>query len=129
MKIDADLFRSGNAISPRFDNVRDKDIVKWKDGQTGLVKVKGMSGGISTFTAPKPENNWWWIKAGTVVPAQLVITRDRTDPRTRITHYTIRPAEDMLLTQYIAQMGKLLGVTKLPIEEAIALGGRWINDK
>lgn len=67
MKIDADLFRSGNTMSPRFDNVRDKDIVKLKDSQTGLVKVKGMSGGISTFTASKPESNWWWIKAGTVV--------------------------------------------------------------
>ena len=87
-----------------------------------------MSGGISTFTAPKPENNWWWIKAGTVVPAQLAITRDRTDARTGITHYTIRPAEDILLTTYVAQMEKLLGVTKLPIERAIALGGRWLND-
>jgi hypothetical protein len=49
-----------------------------------------VSGGISTFTAPKPENNWWWIKAGTVVPARLVITRDHTDPTTGVTHYTIR---------------------------------------
>ena len=128
MKIDIDLYRSGNSASPRFDNVRDKDIVKWKDSHTGLIKVKGLSGGISTFTAPKPENNWWWIKAGTIVPGQLVVTRDRMDPRTQITHYTIRPAEDMLLTAYIAQMEKLLGVTRLPIEEAIRRGGRWINE-
>jgi hypothetical protein len=104
MRIDVDLYRSGNATSPRFDNVRDKDVVKFKDSETGLIKVKGLSGGVSTFTAPKPENNWWWIKAGTVVPPKLVVTRDHTDPKTGVTHYTIRPANDMLLTEYITQM-------------------------
>lgn len=127
MKIDLDLYRSGNATSPRFDHVRDKDVVKIKDQQTGLVKVKGMSGGISTFTSPRPEPNWWWIKAGSVVPHGLVITRDTTNPKTGITHYTIRPVEDMLLTVYTSHMCQLLGVTKLPIEEAILRGGRWIN--
>ena len=100
MKIDVDLYRSGNASSPRFENVRDKDIVKFKDPGTGLSMVKGMSGGISTFTAPRPESNWWWIKAGTVVPGKLVVTRDHTEPKTQITHYTIRPASNMLLTEY-----------------------------
>jgi hypothetical protein len=127
MKIDVDLYRSGNASSPRFDNVRDKDIVKFKDPGTGLTKVKGMSGGISTFTAPRPENNWWWIRAGTVVPASLVVTRDHTDPKTNITHYTIRPASDILLTEYVAQMQKFLGIERVPIEQAIERGGRWIN--
>ncbi len=127
MRIDVDLYRSGNASSPRLDNVRDKDIVKFKDVATGLTRVKGMSGGISTFTAPKPENNWWWIKAGTVVPASLVVTRDHTDPKTNITHYTIRPASDILLTEYVAQMQKFLGIERLPIEQAIERGGRWIN--
>lgn len=127
MKIDVDLYRSGNATSPRFDNVRDKDVVKFNDPQTGLTKVKSLSGGISTFTAPKPENNWWWIKAGTVVPPKLVVTRDHTDPRTGVTHYTIRPANDMLLTEYIAQMHLLLGVEKLPLDVAIEHSGRWLK--
>jgi len=128
MKIDLDLYRSGNSTSPRFENVRDKDIVKFKDPQSGLVNVKGMSGGISTFTAPRPEPNWWWIRAGTVVPNGLVITRDNTEPKTGITHYTIRPAENMLLTVYTEQVCKLVGVSRLPIEEAILRGGRWIHD-
>jgi hypothetical protein len=127
MKIDIDLYRSGNASSPRFDNVRDKDIVKFKDPKSGLTKVKGMSGGISTFTAPKPENNWWWIKAGTIVPASLVVTRDHMDPKTNITHYTIRPASDLLLADYVAQMQKFLGIERLPIARAIELSGRWAN--
>lgn len=128
MKIDIDLYRGGNSEKPRFDHARDKDVVKVNDPHTDLVKVKGMSGGVSTFTAPRPESNWWWIKAGTVVPHGLVITRDTTNPKTGITHYTIRPAEDMLLTIYITKMCQILGVTKLPVEEAVLHGGRWINN-
>ncbi|GGA51886.1 hypothetical protein GCM10010981_46650 [Dyella nitratireducens] len=95
--------------------------MKYKDESTGLTKVKGMSGGISTFTAPKPETNWWWIRAGTPVPDKLVITRDTTDPKTKITHYTIRPESDMFLTEFVAQLQSFLNVERLPIE----LGGRW----
>jgi hypothetical protein len=125
MKIDVDLYRSGNASSPRFDNVRDKDIVKYRDPETGLTMAQGMSGGISTFTAPKPENNWWWIRAGTSVPPKLTVTRDHTDPKTGITHYTVRPSNDMLLADYITQMQSFIGVERLPIEQAIERGGRW----
>lgn len=125
MKIDIDLYRGGNSTSPRLDHVRDKDVVKHKDESTGLTKVKGLSGGISTFTAPKPEANWWWIKAGTPVPAKLVITRDTTDPKTGITHYTIRPESDMFLTEFVEQLKLFLNVEKLSIERAIELGGRW----
>jgi hypothetical protein len=125
MKIDIDLYRGGNSTSPRLDHVRDKDVVKYKDESTGLTKVKGLSGGISTFTAPKPEANWWWIKAGTPVPAKLVITRDTTDPKTGITHYTIRPESDMFLTEFVEQLKLFLNVEKLSIERAIELGGRW----
>ena len=42
MKIDIDLYRAGNSTSPRLDNVRDKDIVKFKDALTGLTKVRGL---------------------------------------------------------------------------------------
>lgn len=65
MRLDIDLYRGGNAVSPRFDNVRDRDIVKFKK-PSGDEMVKGLSGGISTFTAPRAERNWWWLRAGTV---------------------------------------------------------------
>lgn len=84
-----------------------------------------MSGGISTFTAPKSEANWWWIKAGTPVSAKLVVTRDTTDPKTGITRYTIRPASDMFLAEFVSQLKTFLNVERLPIERAIELGGRW----
>jgi hypothetical protein len=127
MRIDVDLYRAGNSTTARFDNVRDKDIVKWRDPETDDVWVKGMSGGISTFTAPKPEQNWWWIRSGTVVPERLTVTRDRTDKVTGITHYTIRPSEDMRLSSYVDKMKELLNVSKLPLERALELGGRWTN--
>jgi hypothetical protein len=127
MSLDVDLYRGGNAKVPRLENVRDKDIVKYKDPDTGLTKVKGMSGGVSTFSCPKPEKNWYWIKAGTVVPSKLTFTRDRTDPSTQITHYTIRPSQDMLFSEYIEQMQKITNIEKLTLEQAIALAERWVH--
>jgi len=40
MAIDVNLYRGGNSKTPRFDNVRDKDIVKYKDPGSGLTMVK-----------------------------------------------------------------------------------------
>ena len=124
MRLDVDLYRGGNATSPRLDNLRDRDIVKFKK-PSGEEMVKGLSGGISTFTAPRPERNWWWLRAGTVVPKDLTVTRDTTDPRTGITHYTIRPSSDMPLSAYIDRMAEFTGVTKLALEEAVKASGRW----
>lgn len=131
MKLDIDLYRGGNSSHPRFDNLRPKDIVKWKDKETGETWVEKESGGISTFDYPKPEKNWWWIRAGTPVPEGIVVTRDRTDSENGITHYTLRPANDMREADYISSMQELVDVTdptsKLELEEAVKLGGRWIN--
>ena len=89
------------------------------------------SGGISTFDYPKPEKNWWWLRAGTPVPKGLVITRDRTDSETGITHYTLRPAEDMKESDFIQLMKTLVDIndpeSKLSLEKAIKLGGRWVT--
>lgn len=131
MRLDIDLYRGGNAKHPRFDNIRPKDIIKWKDKDTGEVWVKKESGGISTFDCPKPEKNWWWIRAGTVVPKGVVVTRDNTDSETGITHYTLRPDDDMEEKDYIMAMQTLVDVndpkSKLDLEKAIKLGGRWVN--
>jgi len=125
MKLDIDLYRGGNSMSPRFNNVRDKDIAKFAHERTGETWVKGMSGGISTFTAPERETNWWWIRAGTVIPKGLVVTRDTTDKNTGITHYTIHPAEDMSLVDYVDLMQSMLKADKLTLEQAIEHRSRW----
>jgi hypothetical protein len=56
MRLDIDLYRDGDAGCPRFDNVRERDIVKFKRPSGGEM-VKGVSGGVSTFT-PRAERNW-----------------------------------------------------------------------
>jgi hypothetical protein len=55
----------------------------------------------------------------------LTVTRDNTDPKTGITHDTIRPSETTVVSDYVAKMQSFLGVERLSIEEAIARGGRW----
>jgi hypothetical protein len=55
MSIDLELYRDGNSNNPCFYNVSHKNIVKYKDPVSGLTMARGMSGGISTFTCPKPE--------------------------------------------------------------------------
>jgi len=87
--------------------------------------VKGLSGGISTFTAPRAERNWWWLRAGTVVPKDLTVTQDTTDSRTGITHCTIRPSTDVPLSEYVARMAEFTVVTRLELEEAVEASGRW----
>jgi hypothetical protein len=129
MKLDVDLYRGGNATSPRFDNVRDTDLIKIPGRTPEETKVKGMSGGISAFTAPAPKKNEWWIKAGTVVPLKLTVIRGETTKGTNQTHYFIMPAETMLLSEYVKQMQSFTGVEKLSLERAIALSGRWENVK
>lgn len=53
------------------------------------------------------------------MPKDLTVTRDTTDSRTGITHCTIRPSSDMLLSEYVAGMAKFTGVTGLELEEAV----------
>ncbi len=56
MRLDIDSYRGGNAGSPRFENMQDRDIVTFKRPSGGEM-VKGLSGGIATFTAPRAERN------------------------------------------------------------------------
>lgn len=92
-----------------------------------LCDKTALPGGISTFRAPKPENNWRRIKAGTVGLPDLVVTIVHTKPKTRVNHYTIRPATDQFLTDYINQTQKFLIVERLPLQQAIEYTARGIN--
>jgi len=69
-----------------------------------MIYVDSTSGGISTFDAPLPSQNkkvrWWKIPAGTLIPHGLDITKDHTIGAINITHYTIRPVNDMPLYEY-----------------------------
>jgi hypothetical protein len=89
-----DLFRGGNASSPRMDNVRPKDIPVDKDDN-----VHPGTGGVSTFEQPRAgERNWWKFPAGKSPPADLKPVNDT--PR----HWSWEPASTMKLEIYKAKL-------------------------
>lgn len=106
------LYRSGNATEPRLNQVRipprdgtiDIEIYEKEVNGKKMIYVDSTSGGISTFDAPLPSQNkkvrWWKIPAGTLIPHGLDITKDHTIGAINITHYTIRPINDMPLNEY-----------------------------
>jgi len=94
-----DLFRRGNASSPRMDNVRiDKDIAVFEENNIIWVKEtvgKDMkSGGISTFSQKGTGKNCWKIDAGTKIPQDLELVNDRGN------HWLWKPVQMMPLHQY-----------------------------
>lgn len=109
-----DLYRIGNASTPRMDHVRtspprseeESHEVKVYPGKDGQLWVDHKSGGLSLFDAPsdKPGLKWWKLPVDTPILAGLVLTEDlhhqaTTDKRK---HYTLRPAYDMSLKTYVA---------------------------
>lgn len=105
--IGVDLYRSGSGTSPNLDRVRippregsiDIEIYEKDVNGKKMIYVDSTTGGISTFDAPLPSKNkkmrWWKIPSGTVIPSGLLITKDHTIREINITHYTIRPLNDM----------------------------------
>ena len=109
--VPVDLFRMGNASGPRLDNVRDTDVpfeeIRVGDGH--IVRMVKPDGGISTFDAinPRLPGKWWRIPAGTMLPDTIRVVRDQRDPRTRITHYSLRPTRYMTLLQFVSGLQEL----------------------
>lgn len=109
-----DLFRLGNASGPKLalENIRPRDVnikpVKFDGGDT--VNMVEPVGGLSTFDAINPRlkgTKWWRIPKGTVMPDTIRVVKDRTDPGTGITHYSLRPARLMTLLEYAEGLKEL----------------------
>jgi hypothetical protein len=60
-----DLYRMGNATSPRMDKVRDQDVESYE--KNGEIWVVEGSGGISTFAAQGLGKNWWKLDRGCTI--------------------------------------------------------------
>jgi hypothetical protein len=96
-----DLFRSGNATSPRLGHVRitgavpDVDIVT---DAMGDVWVLANGKGVSTWDAPDP--GWrgkpWLLPSGSPYSNKLVVWCDSPE------HWLWQPANTMLLSKFIA---------------------------
>jgi hypothetical protein len=82
IKTPVDLYRRGNATSPRMDHVRpNKDIAIYENNGQIWVKetlVDGQTpGGISTFSVQGIGNNWWKLDRGISIPSELELINDR----------------------------------------------------
>lgn len=96
-----DLYRSGNATTPRMENVRLERVPPDIETYTvkGVVWVKARTGGISTTeTKPKTgqEKGWWKASAGTKVSPKLTVRNDKPN------HWAWEPTVDMPLDDYIS---------------------------
>ncbi len=100
-----DLYRLGNARSPRIDVVRvPKDITAID--QTGILMVRAGNKGISLFNKKDIKRvqlgGWVWeIKKGTRLPAGLMYINDHGG------HYCIAPTRSMRLSEYKSLLSTL----------------------
>ena len=101
-KTPIDLYRKGNASSPRIDNVRAQDIDTYEqDGQTW---VKADSGGISTLATLGSGKNRWKLNQGTEIPRELNLVNENAN------HWLFEPSYNMPMELYqkaLISLGKL----------------------
>ncbi len=98
-KTPVDLYRKGNASSPRMDHVRiNKDIATYESNKEFWVRetlAGGESpGGISTFSTQGRGKNWWKLDADTEIPLELELINDRGN------HWLWKPSKTMPIQKY-----------------------------
>jgi hypothetical protein len=91
-KTPIDLYRMGNAISSRMENIRVKDIDIYD--ADGKMWVAANSGGISTFSIRGIGKNWWKLDSDTEIPSELRVVNDYGN------HWLWEPSYSMPLDEY-----------------------------
>ena len=99
------LYRSGNATTPKMDNVRAADITQYT-GADRTPWVKAGTGGLSTFSAPSNTKNEWSLPAGSFIPDGIVVTNDHDN------HYLFAPTRDMPLSTFVSLLLSISPWTK-----------------
>lgn len=98
-----DLFRLGNASSPRLDHIRETDVDFFV--RNGITFVKANGKGLSLLTeerARRRVGSWLWkLPARVQLPHGLLFNHDQP------THYALCPALDINLDEYKSLLGKL----------------------
>jgi hypothetical protein len=112
--LDEDLYRLGNATSPRLHNVRPGDVTRYE--RNGVVMVRADGFGISLATEQRikrtnPRGSYLWkIPANFPMPRGLALNPDRNSiskPGDAADHYFLCPQYDMMLSEYVALLSKL----------------------
>jgi hypothetical protein len=101
---EVDLFRAGNAGSPRLDHVRSRDVTTYE--RHGKLWVRANDQGVSVFTweeiLQKEMIGWIWrLPAGRQLPIGLKLFNDHGG------HYVVAPNHDMTVDDYLARLRRL----------------------
>ncbi len=100
-----DLFRLGNATSPRLTHIRrpkDIDTIEVNGITVVIANGKGISLSTKGRLDKTPMSGWVWkIVRGTQMPIGLKLLNDR------LGHYSICPISNMVLDEFIGLLSKL----------------------
>ena len=100
-----DLFRLGNATSPRLTHIRrpkDIDTIEINGITVVVANGKGISLATKDRLDKTPIGGWVWkIAKGTTMPMGLKLVNDR------LGHYSICPLSNMPLDEFIGLLSKL----------------------
>ena len=104
-----DLYRLGNATSPKLDHVRHQDVDTYEDN--GILMVYANGKGISLFNLQELErragrlSGWvWQIPQGTLPPSGLALRPDPDSPG----HFFLCPVSVMTMDRYRALLSELV---------------------
>lgn len=113
--LDEDLYRFGNATSPKLDNVRPHDVDLYE--RNGITMVRANGKGISLATEQRlkriekfASGYVWKISAHFPMPQGLALNGDPDSiqkPGDAPDHYLLCPTSDMTLSEYVALLSKL----------------------
>ena len=115
---DVDIFRAGKENDNRMTRLRyeedDRPPPKENDIATYLVgnilKVQAGTGGISLYDGINHNrrmgrsDRWWCIPKGAKMPPDIIIAKDTEPSAAGLTHYTVEPAVDMPLTDFVEKL-------------------------
>jgi DNA-binding beta-propeller fold protein YncE len=100
-----DLYRFGNASTPRLDNVRSfKDVTVVNRGGIEIVVANGNGVSLSSTFDPQKRNTWVLSK-NTPIPFGLSLVRDLRVGRGD--HFMVAPTSNMPFAKYIGLLQEL----------------------
>ena len=106
--LDEDLYRLGNATSPKLDNVRPQDVDTYERNGILMVRAngKGMSVGTLAYLKLLRISGWLWkIPATTLLPQGLLFHPDPNPAK--LGHFFLCPNSDMTMDKYRALLSQL----------------------
>ncbi len=113
--LDEDLYRLGNAASPKLHNIRPGHDVNTYE-RNGVVMVRADGFGISLVTEQRLQrmntrgSYLWKLPANFPLPHELALNPDQTSirkPGDAPDHYFLCPRFGMTLGEYVALLSKL----------------------